>query len=63
MLVFFQNNIMFLTISQSQNIKGILETMWEKITHRENPKFQNVEEAHRQTIATKVRQTNFGGVG
>eukprot|EP00253_Pinus_taeda_P020070 PITA_20070 len=45
---FFRNNIIFLTVSQSPNLKGILETLWEKITHGKNPKFQNVEEAHRQ---------------
>jgi len=53
---FFQNNIIFLTVSQSPNLKGILETMWEKITYRKNPKFQNVEEAYRQVQQLLQRQ-------
>lgn len=56
MLGFFQNNIIFLTVSQSPNLKGILETMCEKITHRKNPKFQNVEEAYRQVQQLLQRQ-------
>ena len=44
----FQNNIIFLTVSQSPNLKGILESMWEKIIQRKKPEFQNVEDAHRQ---------------
>jgi len=52
----FRNNIIFLTISQSPNLKGILETMWEKITHTKNPKFQNVEDAHRQLQQLLQRQ-------
>jgi hypothetical protein len=43
----FQNNIIFLTVSQSPNIKGILEIMWEKIFHKKNSEFQNVEDVHR----------------
>ena len=44
----FQNNIIFLSVSQSPNLEGILRTMWEKIVHGESPKFQIVEDAHRQ---------------
>eukprot|EP00253_Pinus_taeda_P001876 PITA_01876 len=44
----FQNNIIFITVSQSPNLKEILETMWEKIIRRKKPEFQNIEDAHRQ---------------
>lgn len=44
----FQNNVIFITISQSPNLREILETMWEKIVRRKKPDFQNIEDAHRQ---------------
>ena len=38
------------------NLKGILETMWEKIVQRKKPEFQNVEDAHRQLQQQLLRQ-------
>nr|AAY78890.1 CC-NBS-LRR resistance-like protein [Pinus lambertiana] len=52
----FQNNIIFITVSESPNLKVILETMWEKIVRRKRPEFQNVEEAHRQLQQQLLRQ-------
>lgn len=45
---FFCNMVVFLTVSQSPNLKGILETMWDKIVGSKRPEFQSVEDAHRQ---------------
>ena len=53
----FQSNIIFLTVSQSPNLKGILETMWEKLVHRKKPEFQNVEDAHRQLLQRQAKPT------
>uniref|UniRef100_A0A0C9S3P9 TSA: Wollemia nobilis Ref_Wollemi_Transcript_28542_3059 transcribed RNA sequence n=1 Tax=Wollemia nobilis TaxID=56998 RepID=A0A0C9S3P9_9CONI len=44
----FGSRVFFFVVSQSPNLKGILETMWEKIVGTRNPEFQNVEDAHRQ---------------
>ena len=44
----FLNNIIFITVSQSPNLKVVLETMWEKIVHKKKP--QSVEYAHRQLL-------------
>ena len=44
----FRNNISFITVSQSPNLKVVLETMWEKIVHKKKP--QSVEYAHRQLL-------------
>ena len=52
----FQNNIIFITVSQSPNLKGILETMWKKIVRKKKPEFQNVEDAHRQLQQQLLRQ-------
>jgi hypothetical protein len=52
----FQNNIIFITVSHSQNLKEILETMWEKIVRTKKPEFQNVEDAHRQLQQMLLRQ-------
>eukprot|EP00253_Pinus_taeda_P002508 PITA_02508 len=52
----FQSNIIFITVSQFPNLKGILETMWEKIVRRKKPEFQNVEDAHRQLQQQLLRQ-------
>jgi len=41
----FRNNIIFITVSQSPNIKVILETMWAKILRRDKSEFQSVEVA------------------
>ncbi|KAH9328969.1 hypothetical protein KI387_001077 [Taxus chinensis] len=43
----FGNNIIFQTVSQSPNILGILESMWERITEEEpDPEFHSIEDAH-----------------
>ncbi|KAH9319578.1 hypothetical protein KI387_021347, partial [Taxus chinensis] len=39
-------NVVFITVSESPNLKGILETMWDKIVGRKRPEFQNVEDAY-----------------
>ena len=52
----FQNNIIFITVSQSPNLKGILETMWKKIVRKKKPEFQNVKDAHRQLQQQLLRQ-------
>lgn len=52
----FRNNIIFITVSQSPNLKVILETMWEKIVRRKKPVFQSVEDAHRQLQQQLLRQ-------
>ncbi|GLJ19852.1 hypothetical protein SUGI_0359740 [Cryptomeria japonica] len=44
---YFQN-VLFITVSQSPNLKGILETMWDNIVGTKRPEFQNVEDARRQ---------------
>ncbi|XP_059075618.1 putative disease resistance protein At5g47280 [Cryptomeria japonica] len=41
-------DVHFITVSQSPNLKGIIETMWEKIVGRKKPDFQNVEDARIQ---------------
>jgi hypothetical protein len=43
-------------VSQSPNLKVILETMWEKIVRRKKSEFQNVEDAHRQLQQHMLRQ-------
>eukprot|EP01018_Ginkgo_biloba_P004416 Gb_41056 [translate_table: standard] len=45
---FFRNNILFITVSQFPNVKGLLGTMWESIVGGQRPDFQNVEDAHKQ---------------
>eukprot|EP00253_Pinus_taeda_P017312 PITA_17312 len=45
---FFQNNIVFITVSQSPNVKALLETMWDKIIGAGRPDFQSIEDAHNQ---------------
>ncbi|KAH9319574.1 hypothetical protein KI387_021343, partial [Taxus chinensis] len=45
---FFGNNVHFFTVSESPNLEGILDMMWEKIDGRKSPEFQNVEDAHIQ---------------
>ncbi|XP_057842199.1 putative disease resistance protein At5g47280 [Cryptomeria japonica] len=41
-------NVVFITVSQSPNVKGLLETMWDKIVGLKRPEFQNVEDARMQ---------------
>ncbi|GLJ19878.1 hypothetical protein SUGI_0360260 [Cryptomeria japonica] len=50
-------NIVFITVSQSPNLKGILETIWEKIFGRNVPEFQNVEDAHIQLQQRLLKQS------
>eukprot|EP00253_Pinus_taeda_P001389 PITA_01389 len=45
---FFQNNIVFITVSQFPNVKGLLDTMWDKIIGPHRPDFQSIEDAHNQ---------------
>ncbi|GLJ19790.1 hypothetical protein SUGI_0358640 [Cryptomeria japonica] len=45
---YFHENVVFITVSQSANLIGILETMWEKIGGRKKPQFQNLEDGHKQ---------------
>uniref|UniRef100_A0A0C9RGS0 TSA: Wollemia nobilis Ref_Wollemi_Transcript_25735_2823 transcribed RNA sequence n=1 Tax=Wollemia nobilis TaxID=56998 RepID=A0A0C9RGS0_9CONI len=45
---FFHNNIVFITVSRFPNVKGLLETMWDKIIGRQRPAFQSIEDAHQQ---------------
>jgi len=46
---FFHNNIIFITVAQSPNVKGLLETMWDKIIGGgTRPFFQSIEDAHNQ---------------
>uniref|UniRef100_A0A0D6QS12 NB-ARC domain-containing protein n=1 Tax=Araucaria cunninghamii TaxID=56994 RepID=A0A0D6QS12_ARACU len=52
----FGNRVFFFTVSQSPDLKGILETSWEKIVGSKRPEFQNVEDAHRQLQEQILRQ-------
>uniref|UniRef100_A0A0C9QVS4 TSA: Wollemia nobilis Ref_Wollemi_Transcript_5240_2751 transcribed RNA sequence n=1 Tax=Wollemia nobilis TaxID=56998 RepID=A0A0C9QVS4_9CONI len=54
---YFGNRGFFFTVSQSPNLKAILEAMWEKIVGRKTPEFQNVEDAHRQLQEQLLRQS------
>ncbi|XP_057840518.2 uncharacterized protein LOC131050374 [Cryptomeria japonica] len=54
---YFGNNICFVTVSESPNLKGILEIMWEKIVGGKKPEFQNVEDVHIQLQQQLSRQS------
>lgn len=54
---FFGNNVVFITVSQSPNLKGVLETMWEKLIRTRKPEFQNAEDAHIQLKQQLSRQS------
>uniref|UniRef100_A0A0D6QU60 Uncharacterized protein n=1 Tax=Araucaria cunninghamii TaxID=56994 RepID=A0A0D6QU60_ARACU len=54
---YFGKRVFFFTVSQSPNLKSILEAMWEKIVDRKTPEFQNVEDAHRQLQEQLLRQS------
>uniref|UniRef100_A0A0D6QXE6 NB-ARC domain-containing protein n=1 Tax=Araucaria cunninghamii TaxID=56994 RepID=A0A0D6QXE6_ARACU len=45
---FFGNNVFFFTVSQSPNLKVVLQTMWENFIDKKKPEFQNAEDAHIQ---------------
>ncbi|XP_059074885.1 probable disease resistance protein At4g33300 [Cryptomeria japonica] len=53
---YFGNNIFLITVSQSPNLKGILEIMWEKIVRKKVPEFENVEDAHIQLQQQLLKQ-------
>ncbi|GLJ19893.1 hypothetical protein SUGI_0360460 [Cryptomeria japonica] len=53
-------NVHFITVSQSPNLKGIIEMMWEKIVGRKKPEFQNVEDARiqlKQQLSCQSKRT------
>ncbi|XP_059075605.1 probable disease resistance protein At4g33300 [Cryptomeria japonica] len=43
---YFHNNVIFARVSQSPDLNGILETIWEKITRSKRTEFKDVEDAH-----------------
>ncbi|GLJ58905.1 hypothetical protein SUGI_1483900, partial [Cryptomeria japonica] len=45
---YFKNNVIFINVSQSLNLKEILEIMWEKIIKKKRTEFQNVEDGYVQ---------------
>ncbi|GLJ34617.1 hypothetical protein SUGI_0696270 [Cryptomeria japonica] len=45
---YFKNNVIFINVSLSPDLKGILETMWEKIVGKRKNEFQSVEDGHIQ---------------
>ncbi|XP_059071826.1 probable disease resistance protein At4g33300 [Cryptomeria japonica] len=53
---YFHENVVFITVSQSPNLIGILETMWEKIGGRKKQEFQNLEDGHKQLQQLILRQ-------
>ncbi|GLJ19834.1 hypothetical protein SUGI_0359470, partial [Cryptomeria japonica] len=53
---YFGNNVFFITVSQSPNLKTILEIMWEKIVGKNKPEFQNAEDAHIQLKQQLLKQ-------
>ncbi|GLJ19963.1 hypothetical protein SUGI_0362020 [Cryptomeria japonica] len=53
---YFHENVAFITVSQSPNLIGILETMWEKIGGRKKQEFQNLEDGHKQLQQLILRQ-------
>ncbi|XP_059075630.1 probable disease resistance protein At4g33300 [Cryptomeria japonica] len=57
---YFRDNVIFITVSQSPNLMGILETMWEKIAGRKRPEFHNLKDAHmklQQLILSQSKPT------
>ncbi|GLJ19835.1 hypothetical protein SUGI_0359480 [Cryptomeria japonica] len=40
------NNVIFVRVSQSPDLNGILDTIWEKITGSKRPEIKDVEDAH-----------------
>ncbi|GLJ19974.1 hypothetical protein SUGI_0362200 [Cryptomeria japonica] len=57
---YFDNNVIFITVSESPNLKGILGTMWKKIAGRKRQEFHNLEDAHmqlKQLISRQTKQT------
>ncbi|XP_057836424.2 probable disease resistance protein At4g33300 [Cryptomeria japonica] len=50
-------NIVFITVSQSPNLKGILKILWEKIFGKNVAEFQNVEDARMELQQRFLRQS------
>jgi len=51
----FQKSIIFIPVKRSNpNVKGLLETMWDKIIGAKRPDFQSIEDAHDQ-LQKKLR--------
>jgi len=55
---FFQNNIFFIPVSQSPNVKNVLETMWDAIIGGRRPAFQSNEDAYNQLQTNLSLKTN-----
>lgn len=51
----FKERIVFERVSQSPNLKGLLERMWDKIVREKRPEFHDVEDAHQQ-LQQRLRQ-------
>lgn len=51
----FKERIVFERVSQSPNLKGLLERMWEKIVGGKTPDFHDIEDAHLQ-LQQRLRQ-------
>ncbi|XP_059075606.1 probable disease resistance protein At4g33300 [Cryptomeria japonica] len=55
---YFHNNVIFVRVSQSPDLKGILETVWEKIAGRKRPEFKDVENVHMELQQLILSQSN-----
>ncbi|XP_057842212.2 uncharacterized protein LOC131051658 [Cryptomeria japonica] len=53
---YFQN-LLFITVSESPNGKGLLETMWDGIVGRKRSEFQNLEDARMQLQIQLMRKS------
>ncbi|KAH9301383.1 hypothetical protein KI387_012966, partial [Taxus chinensis] len=56
---YFKDRIIFITVSQSPNLKGIIERMWDKIVRSRRPDFLGVEDARMQ-FQQGLRQSKSG---
>ncbi|XP_057825946.1 probable disease resistance protein At4g33300 [Cryptomeria japonica] len=45
---YFDNNVIFITVSKSPNLKGIFGTIWKNLAGRKTQEFQNLEDEHMQ---------------
>lgn len=50
---FFGHNVVFITVSQSPNLKGLLQTMWENMISNRKPEYQRTGKT-RQSKPTLV---------
>jgi len=58
---FFQNNIIFITVSQLDNVNclsEILEVMWDKLIGVQMPHFRSIEDAHNQ-LSEKLKLRKY----